>query len=206
MLAKRFKGFSFGLTMLILTQIPHLSYAAQADEFIINLSESAIAALTDQSINEATQQERFRSYLQESFDMASIAKSVMGRYWAQATPEQKQEFQNLFMDHVTQQYARWFRKYKGQTVKVSGSSKKEGHIVVVPTVVAEQGGKNVGVSWKLVERGASFKVLDLSIEGVSLALTQREEIGAVIGQNGGDINKFLNDFRLKIGQTSSRGS
>lgn len=206
MTSKRLGVVGLGLLVLILAGVPRAAMANGAENFIVQLSESAIAALTDVSISEGTQQQRFRTYLQESFDIPSITKSVMGRYWVQATPEQKQEFQALFMDHVTHQYSRWFRKYQGQTVKVSGGTNQEGNIAVVPTTVMEQGGRNIQVSWKLVQRGSSYKVLDLNIEGVSLALTQREEIGAVIGQNGGNIEKFLNDFRVKIGKSSAKGS
>jgi phospholipid transport system substrate-binding protein len=50
------------------------------------------------------------------------------------------------------------------------------------------------------QSAAQFKIIDLSIEGISMAVTQRDEFSSVIQRGGGRIEALLASLRDKTGQ------
>ncbi|MDJ0971223.1 MAG: ABC transporter substrate-binding protein, partial [Kiloniellales bacterium] len=61
-------------------------------DFLIALSQQAITELSDQSIDEAERQERFRELLQANFDMRAIGRFVLGVYARRSKPEDRADF------------------------------------------------------------------------------------------------------------------
>ena len=65
-------------------------------EFIEKLADKAVAALTLDDITRVERVRRFRSLLNDHFDVKTIGRFVLGRYWRQATEEERAEFLTLF--------------------------------------------------------------------------------------------------------------
>jgi phospholipid transport system substrate-binding protein len=45
----------------------------------------------------------------------------------------------------------------------------------------------------------SFKIIDLAIEGISMAVTQRDEFSSVIQRGGGRVEALLVSLRERVG-------
>jgi len=45
-----------------------------------------------------------------------------------------------------------------------------------------------------------LKIVDVLVEGVSMAITQRDEFSAIISQNGGKVDGLLAALRKKTGK------
>ena len=53
------------------------------------------------------------------------------------------------------------------------------------------------VDWRIGKRKESFVILDIIIEGISLAITQRSEFVSVIDQNEGNIDQLISILKEK---------
>ena len=55
---------------------------------------------------------------------------------------------------------------------------------------------------QMVERlgGSAVTILDVLVEGVSMAISQRSEFGAIIAKNGGDVEALLVRLRPQNGK------
>jgi phospholipid transport system substrate-binding protein len=172
-----------------------------ASAFMQSLGSHAIKELTDASVPQSERQARFRTLLDEHFDMAAIAKFTLGRYWRTATDEQRTEFRQLFEDFIVQSYSARFSEYQGQGFAVAGSNATDSGTIVVHTKIDMPSSEDVRVDWHLRAAGNSFVIVDIVVEGVSMAVTQRSEFASVIQSRGG-IAGLLDALRAKNAQSA----
>jgi phospholipid transport system substrate-binding protein len=69
--------------------------------------------------------------------------------------------------------------------------------VVASQIVQPDGAPPVRVDWIVRKDGGGFRIADVSVEGVSMVLTQKQEFAAVIERSGGGgvtaLNKAIQD-------------
>jgi phospholipid transport system substrate-binding protein len=68
---------------------------------------------------------------------------------------------------------------------------------MVSQIIRPQG-PPIEVDWRLVVSDGRYKISDVSIDGVSMALTQRSEFAAIIQRNGGRVAGLLATKREAI--------
>lgn len=170
--------------------------SADPSVFVSKLANSAFATLGDKTMNEKERFEKFKVLLSEGIDLPRVGRFVLGAHWRRTDPAQQAEYQSLFGNYVIAAYAGRLKDYTGakMTVKNSTLTDKGEHIVST-LVVHPKNPEPVHVDWRLREMEGKLRVLDMSIEGISMALTQRSEFSSIIQQNGGDINVLLARLR-----------
>ncbi|MFK7839421.1 MAG: phospholipid-binding protein MlaC [Bdellovibrionales bacterium] len=169
-----------------------------AEAFVNDMARDAISFLSDTGLSETTKQQRFSRLLKRSFDMPTIGRFALGKYWRQASAQQRDEYQSLFRDMIIEVYSRRFGEYKGQGLNVSGSRTMQKNDVAVSTlVVPKDGGPKVKVDWRLRKKNGQYKVIDIIVEGVSMALTQRSDFSSVIQRGGGQVSVLLDHLRAQ---------
>ena len=174
--------------------------SGSADDFIREVGNEAIQSLTDKTLDDQQRKDRFREILNRTFKIKLIARFTLGhRYWRRATEEQKKEFVALFEDFVVLAYAARFRGYSGDNFSVGKVRDINKYDKLVYSKLVLKDGSNIPVLWR-VRGGDSFKVIDVLVEGVSMAITQRDEFAAIINQRGGKIEGLLAALRKKTSQ------
>jgi phospholipid transport system substrate-binding protein len=162
------------------------SSPTNASEWIADLANRVIVILKDQrSAPERRQQ--FRALIDERFDMPAIAQFVAGRYWRAASEDDRQQFTAAFTDYMVDFYTVRFTDYGNQTLRLLGQRVGEGATTVASQVVNPNGSPGVQLDWRVGQTPEGFKITDVAIGGVSLAITKRDEFAAVIQRNGGKI-------------------
>lgn len=170
-----------------------------ADSFIRQVGEEAIQSLTSKSLNDRERQERFREILNRTFKIQLIAKFTLGRYWRRATKDQQTEYVGLFEDFIVLAYAARFRDYSGENFSVGKVRDINDRDKLVHSKLILKDGRNIPVLWR-VRGDDGFKIIDVLVEGVSMAITQRDEFAAIINQKGGKIEGLLAALRKKTGR------
>lgn len=168
---------------------------ANAKARIDGLAKKAIATISDASQTDAQKEAQFSSLLRANFDTNAIGKFALGRYYKQATPAQRSEYNALFQKMIVKVYSQRFKEYSGQTVAVTGGRKDErsGDILVNTAINQPGGGSPVPVDWRM--RGG--KIIDVFVAGVSMSQTQRDDFAGVIQQGRGNIDALLEYLRQK---------
>lgn len=122
----------------------------------------------------------------------------MGRYWNQATDEQKKEYLRLFESMVVETYAKRFGEYQGQQVVVNKSrSEGEKDAIVNSKIVSQDGSPDVQLDWRVRYKNGEYRIVDVLVEGVSMTLTQRSEFSSVIQRGGGNIDVLIEKLRTR---------
>jgi phospholipid transport system substrate-binding protein len=183
-----------------------LGRAASTDPatFINELVDQALKALDNKQLSNEDRARQFRDLLDHDFDMARIARFVLGRYWNEASEQDRQQFQKLFEEYVVRGYAQRFSDYSGEKVKITGSrAEGETSTVVQSQIIRTDGAPPAKVDWRVRKVDDGFKIVDVDVEGVSMVITQREEFSSVIQRSGGlaGLNKTLQE-KLASGDTS----
>jgi ABC-type transporter MlaC component len=79
-------------------------------------------------------------------------------------------------------------------------SQTHGEQTVVTSEILRSGGSRVQIDWYLVNRRGDYKITDLSIGGISVKVTQRDEFARWIQNNGGRFDALLAVLRQQTGQ------
>lgn len=167
--------------------------------FIEELGDKAILQLADPAIPDAEREARFRAILNENFDVGRISRFVLGRYARKATAEQMAEFKQLYEDIAVLTYAHLFASYAGQgfTVRREVGDPGDGYRMVMTEIQPGDGAPAIKLDWQVKVVGDSYAVVDIRIEGASMAVTQRGEYTAVLGRSRGDIADLLSRLHAR---------
>ncbi len=162
------------------------------EKFIDTMAGDAITFLADTSLTEDDKKAKFASLLSNSFDLETIGRFALGRHWRTASPAQRDEYQSLFKKMIIAVYSKRFGDYQGQKFEVTGSHGEEGSDITVESkIIPANGGQPITVEWRVRTKNGQNKIIDIIVEGVSMALTQRSEFASVIQRGGGDISVLI---------------
>ena len=170
--------------------------AADPGAVIANLGNQALEVL-GKNVDPGRRLARFRQLFVADFDVPGIARFVLGRYWRLATPAQQQEFVRVFTDYIAVAYSNRLSEYSGETLRVVGSRPAPDGALVSSEIVRPNGQPPAHVEWLLTPQGGAYKISDVIVEGVSMAVTQRSEFASVIQRNGGQVQGLIMALRQK---------
>ena len=74
--------------------------------------------------------------------------------------------------------------------------------LVQSRIAQPNGAPPLKVDWRVGKSAKGYKINDVVVEGVSMAVTQRQEFASVIQRNGGQIDALLKLLREKTGQSA----
>jgi phospholipid transport system substrate-binding protein len=187
---------SFTLLLLAgVAAMPHGAAAQDATSFIQNLGTQGIQALGP-STPAAQRTARFRQLFDADFDVAGISRFVMGPAGRNMTPEQQQEFTNLFRDYVAQTYSEKLATYGGSPFRVTGT-RQNGDETIVTSQVMRQGNP-AELQWHVANRGGRFVVTDVHVNGSSMKVSERDQLAAILQRNGGRSDQLLSVMRQQV--------
>ncbi|MGB4108143.1 MAG: ABC transporter substrate-binding protein [Alphaproteobacteria bacterium] len=162
-----------------------------AKKFIDKMTQTGIGFLGNEGLSDEQRTAEFRKLLNSNFDMATIGRFALGRYWKTATPAQQSEYQKLFKTMIVKIYSRRFKDYNGQKLEITGARVDGETDVMVSSSIIPPDGQKVSVDWRV----RNNKVVDILVEGVSMALTQRSDFASVIQRGGGNVDVLLQHLR-----------
>lgn len=131
--------------------------------------------------------------------MPQIARFAAGIAWREMNADQQGRFVAAFSQFLSVVYARRFQEYSG--VGQSGERYSQDGVVdagrkgiLVKTSISRESGAPVLVEWLVTDRPGRTVIADIVIEGISLLITQREEIGGMLEARGGNVEKLIADL------------
>jgi len=184
------RAFASGVSAIALLSVaaPLSAVMAQAQPdaaaFVGDFTRKGITDILSAPTATTEKQQRFRDMFKTYFDLPGIGRFVLTRYWAAATPEEQAKFTKLFEDVIVYTWSRRFSEYNGQSLMIQGQQADGKDGTLVKSTIVGNNSSHFGVDWRLRKRPEGFKVLDIVIEGVSMAITYRQDYSTVISQTG----------------------
>ena len=158
---------------------------ALAAKMIQTLGEKAFSTLQRPGMTLEEREAAFGQILREGFDLNLIARFVLGKYWRQASDEQRDDYVRAFTEFVITTYSRRLGGFTGQSFEIVGTKHSgEKKDVLVSTKIDRPSGPPIQAAWRVRETDGKAKIIDVVVEGVSMAVTQRQEFAAVAKRSG----------------------
>lgn len=199
---------AFAVVLLVATgdlrAEPETSTADPA-AFLRAFSSEAIGVLADSGLTEQQRATAFRRLFRTGFDVDVISRFVLGRYWRVATAQERREYRGLFEDFILESYRRRLNGYSGETLTVGAVRPLGDSGVMVSSQIRRPEAPPIKVDWRLRNKAGAWRIIDIEVEGVSLAVTQRSEFSTVITNAGGRVESLLEKLREKTGRTKDGG-
>ena len=193
----------------ILAFVPVVAAAAAPMEgpaqFIQTLATDAIEVLQSKDATLAERQTKFHALLKERFAVRTIGRFVLGRYWRRTTPEQRGKYFELFADWIAKTYAVRFGGYTDERFDVTGTRTNpgDGDVFVGTRIAKPNSSVAYKANWRVRRINGSYKIIDVEVEGISMAMTQRAEFSSVTRREG--IDGLLNILRERIDEIDRNG-
>ena len=136
-----------------------------------------------------------------SFDVPYISQLVLARYWRSASPQQRKDFEQAFEDMLVRSYANALldnansTKVEWKPSRVDADAKR----ATVDTVLVQDSGQKYPISFSVHKVDGQWKIYDIIINNISLALNFRSQIGADVKRSGLDevIKRMQNGQMVK---------
>lgn len=135
--------------------------------------------------------ERIYELIQElvipHFDFSSMSKWVLGKsHWSGATPEQREVFVEQFKTLLVRTYAKALLEFSEEKIEVHEVIKNpKSPLVTVKTEVVQPGGGNaIPINYRMHISNGEWKVVDVTVDGISLVRSYRGSFASQIQENG----------------------
>ena len=199
-------GFATLIVSLALIAMP--ARAEQTDgaaAFVRDFGDQAVAVLVDDNLPSGRREVEFRRLFKAGFDIDVISRFVLGKYWRNATPAERAEYTRLFEDFIIATYARRMEAYSDEELVVGEVTYKGDERAIVTSEIVRPDARPIRVDWQLRRNGERWYFVDVVVEGMSMALTQRSEFTSVIRKNGGQIEGLLATLRQRTASVRPTG-
>jgi phospholipid transport system substrate-binding protein len=172
--------------------------------FVDSLGANVLAILKSPNITMAERQQRFRDLFHRAFDVPKIGRFVIGRYWNRASPEEQAKYLEVFGSYVSTIYAGQFSQYQGESFKTTGARQIGDGESVVQSEIVRAGNPSIQVGFRVDGSSGPLKIVDVTVEGVSLIVTKRDEFGSVLSQEG--ISGVIKRMQAVVDQATGKAS
>lgn len=152
-------------------------------KFIDTLADEGFSVL--RSGDKAAARSKFRTILAQHFAVDAIGDRLIRRWSSTITPEQRAAYKATFPNFIIGTYADRLFEYTKADLKVVRTMPAGGGTDVV-TSVTKAGSSPITTVWSVQKVGSSYKVTNLKVGGVNLAISQAADFDAIVQRKGFD--------------------
>lgn len=139
--------------------------------------------------------------LSDVADFRYIGASVMGRYFGNASPEQRSRFVDAFKQTLLDTYAKGLVTFDYREIRVldnQSAGRYEDQANVAMEIVGTDG-TVYPVSYTLRQDGGQWKVVNVIVNGINLGLTFRNQFDQAMRQYNRDYDAVINNWSPEVG-------
>jgi len=181
--------------LIILIFIFNINFSALSKEpskFIEEITSEASAILASDTTKE-NKINNLKKIAENNVDINGIGMYTLGKYRKTIRDDQKSIYNDLFKKYFLKSFSSRLAEYTDPKIRVDSQKKlNEKYTMVSSVLLATEEKPEVKIDWRIVTKNPEKPlIIDVVIEGVSLAKVQKEEFNSIIQSNNGDINALL---------------
>lgn len=179
-----------------LAALPSVSLAltTQGAEALVNKLVAEITQSINSGKSEAQLYRDFERLFERYADVPTIARYSLGAAARSASSSQLRAYTDAYSGYISRKYGRRFREFIGGQIVVQGS-RQDNNFIVVNSVAKLRGESPFQVDFLVSDRSGRDAFFNVIIEGVNMLTTERTEIGAMLDQQGGSIDRLTQQLR-----------
>lgn len=186
------------LTATLVLVLPMMATAAENPQTVVqDATNTLLTRITKEKATLKKDEAALLRVVEENItpfvDIDGIARSVMGQYFRQATPEQQKEFARVFKQSLVRTYAKGLTSYEDQKIVFkpykAGTDTQKAQVNVD---VHGDGGQVFPVTFQMqMDKAGKWKVRNLILNGINLGLTFRNQFSSAVESNRGSLDKAI---------------
>ena len=172
------------------------SFAIEPYLFVQETVNSASEAL-NKRLSKEEKMEKLKIIAKKTVDIQGIGNYSLGTYRKTISDQKKDEYFDIFEQYFLISFASRLAQYTDPKIRVDSQKKlNEKYTMVSSVLVATAKRPEVKIDWRVVTKNPDNPlIIDVIIEGVSLAKVQREEFNSIIQNNDNNIDALLNNLK-----------
>ena len=172
------------------------SFSIEPKDFVQQTVDKAAKAL-DQNLSKELKISKLKTIALKTVDIKGIGFYSLGKYRKNISDQKKEEYLNIFTKYFLKTFSSRLAQYSDPKIVVNSQKKlNEKYTMVYSTLVATEDKPEVKINWRVVTKIPDNPlIIDLIIEGVSLAKVQKQEFYSIIQSNNGDINALFKNLK-----------
>ncbi|MEE4350253.1 MAG: ABC transporter substrate-binding protein [Pacificimonas sp.] len=161
--------------------------AARAGEFIDGLANQAFQVVRSGSANSDATKTELRALLAENFDVSYIGQYLIRRHRGDVDQGQFRAYMQVFPSWVVETYTNNLFAFKDSDLRIIRAvpAGSRGQVEVYSRVTSPSSAP-IDAVWLLSPDGNGWKIRNLTVSGVNMAITQEQDFNAYINKNGFD--------------------
>ena len=193
--------FNILLFVILLFSFAKLSYALEPKDFVQSTIDKASEILSSESSKDE-KIVQLRDIAKNTVDIRGIGFYSLGSHRKSLDSDQKKEYLKIFEQYFLKSFSSRLAEYSDPKIRVDSQEKlNEKYTMVSSTLLAGDDKPEVKIDWRIVTKDPNNPlIIDVVIEGVSLAKVQKEEFNSIIQSNDGDIKKLFTTLQEFINQ------
>ncbi len=190
------KKFSFFFLLILLNFIfINSSFAIDPYSFVQETADRASEALNKRQSKEE-KMEILKIIAKETVDIKGIGFYSLGSHRKNLSDEKKAEYLEIFEKYFLKSFSSRLAEYTDPKIQVESQKKLNAKYTMVSSILIGTSEKpEIKIDWRVITKNPDKPlIIDVIIEGVSLAKVQKEEFNSMIQNNDGNINALLNNL------------
>jgi len=148
--------------------------------------DAVLAVLNDPALDAAGRRSAIEKIAYERFDMVTVSRLVLARYWKRFTPEQREQYVSEFKTYLANNYGGRIERYDQEQVEITGVRDEPRGDVTVHTRIVGGEFEDATVDYRLRRKNDEWRIIDVIIEGISMVSNFRDQFKEVLSRGGPD--------------------
>lgn len=138
--------------------------------------------------------EKMSAALDALVDFKTLSRGIMGKYYKEATDDQKIEFQGTVRVYIIEMYTKAMVKFKSETIQIIPMKKKPKSTATISMKVTTQDQKIFQLTYSMARKESLWQVRNIIVDGINMGLTYRSQFDSMMISNGNDIDAVINTW------------
>ena len=193
------RGFAAGLASaaaVVALPLPALALTADQAKSLVDKTVGDINGIINSGKSERAMLADFERLFARYADVPTIARSVLGPAARSASKGQLSAYTKAFQGYISRKYGRRFREFIGGRIEVAEAKAVKSYYEVISTAYLK-GESPFEVRWHVSDKSGKSLFFNIIIEGVNMLASERTEMGALLDQRGGDLDRLIADLRSR---------
>ena len=193
------KFFFFFLLIFINFIYINNSFAIDPYSFVQETADRASEALNKRQSKEE-KMEILKNIAKETVDIRGIGFYSLGKHRKNMSDQKKEEYLEIFNKYFLKTFSSRLAEYTDPRIRVESQKKLNVKYTMVSSILlATEDKPELKIDWRVITKDPDNPlIIDLIIEGVSLAKVQKQEFYSIIQSNDGDINALLKNLKIFV--------
>jgi len=186
----------FYLSIFFLISFTNNSYTMEPEQFVQQTVDYTSEALNKDYTKEE-KINKLKKIAKDSVDIKGIAFYSLGSHRKNLSDIKKKEYLEIFEEYFLKTFASRLAEFTDPKIRVDFQKKlNEKYTMVYSTLVATEKRPEIKIDWRIITSVTNEPlIIDLVIEGISIAKVQREEFNSIIQSNNGSIDALFENLR-----------